>query len=296
MRIQNVVVGMDFSETSIAGARWVANQFEPDADVTLVHVVTPPERSVFAAPVLPSIELLVSAARQCAEDRMREVAASIAPRARSQIRMGKPHEQIVEAGQEAGANLIVIGPHDERHQRSRWLGATAERIVRTSTIPVLVTIDPPARRPRTLLVAVDSNRLTDAVLAWADHFAGAFDADVKLLHVWSDSLYAYVASMSNITTTDEGAAKRDFEKNIRNAATHWLEDLTARGFHGRRASAIVGHGRPASVTLEIAAASHADLIVMGRSGGPALFGSTLRTVLHHATCSVFVVTEPLAGL
>jgi nucleotide-binding universal stress UspA family protein len=39
---------------------------------------------------------------------------------------------------------------------------------------------------------------------------------------------------------------------------------------------------------------------MGRSGGlvmsPPPFGSTLRTVLHRAPCSVFVVAEPLAGL
>ena len=62
------------------------------------------------------------------------------------------------------------------------------------------------------------------------------------------------------------------------------------------AAAIVKHGPVADVTLEIAAATHADLIVMGRSGGltirPSPFGSTLRTVLHRTACSVSVTMRP----
>jgi nucleotide-binding universal stress UspA family protein len=196
--------------------------------------------------------------------------------------------------------VIIVGPHDDRHARSRWLGATAERIVRTSPIPVLVAVDPPPRPPQTLLVPVNESRLTGSILAWAGHFAESFDAEVKLLHVWSESLYAYVASMSHAESSDDLVAQRLVEQEIRDATTHWLADLTEAGFRGRRAAAIVRHGQVADVTLDIAAATHADLIVMGRSGGlvmsPPPFGSTLRTVLHRAPCSVFVVAEPLAGL
>ena len=103
--------------------------------------------------------------------------------------------------------MIVIGPHDDRHRRSRWLGATAERIVRTSATPVLVAIDPPSRAPRTLLVAVSESRLTESILAWASRLAATFDAEVKLLHVWSESLYAYVGSMAHVGSSDELAAQ-----------------------------------------------------------------------------------------
>jgi nucleotide-binding universal stress UspA family protein len=231
---------------------------------------------------------------------MRKAIASISPRAGFEIRFGKPHEQIVEAARARRAEVIIVGPHDDRHARSRWLGATAERIVRTSPIPVLVTVDPPPRPPQTLLVPVNESRLTGSILAWASQFAESFDAEVKLLHVWSESLYAYVASMSHAESSDELTAQRAVEQEIRDATTHWLADLTEAGFRGRRAAAIVRHGQVADVTLDIAAATHADLIVMGRSGGlvmsPPPFGSTLRTVLHRAPCSVFVVAEPLAGL
>ena len=48
MRIRSVVVGMDFSETSIVAARWAAEHFAPNADITLVHVVALPDRPAFA--------------------------------------------------------------------------------------------------------------------------------------------------------------------------------------------------------------------------------------------------------
>jgi nucleotide-binding universal stress UspA family protein len=291
---------MDFSETSIVAARWAVEHFAPNADITLVHVIDLPDRPAFAEELLPATDTIESVARRSAERHMRNAIASISPRAGFEIRFGKPHEQIVEAARARRAEVIIVGPHDDRHARSRWLGATAERIVRTSPIPVLVTVDPPPRPPQTLLVPVNESRLTGSILAWASQFAESFDAEVKLLHVWSESLYAYVASMSHAESSDELTAQRAVEQEIRDATTHWLADLTEAGFRGRRAAAIVRHGQVADVTLDIAAATHADLIVMGRSGGlvmsPPPFGSTLRTVLHRAPCSVFVVAEPLAGL
>jgi nucleotide-binding universal stress UspA family protein len=291
---------MDFSETSIVAARWAVEHFAPNADITLVHVIDLPDRPAFAEELLPATDTIESVARRSAERRMRDAIASISPRAGFEIRFGKPHEQIVEAARARRAEVIIVGPHDDRHARSRWLGATAERIVRTSPIPVLVAVEPPSRPPQTLLVPINESRLTASILAWASQFAESFDAEVKLLHVWSESLYAYVASMSHAESSDELTAQRAVEQEIRDATTHWLADLTEAGFRGRRAAAIVRHGQVADVTLDLAAATHADLIVMGRSGGlvmsPPPFGSTLRTVLHRAPCSVFVVAEPLAGL
>jgi nucleotide-binding universal stress UspA family protein len=291
---------MDFSETSIVAARWAVEHFAPNADITLVHVIDLPDRPAFAEALLPATDTIESVARRSAERQMRKAIASISPHAGFEIRFGKPHEQIVEAARARRAEVIIVGPHDDRHARSRWLGATAERIVRTSPIPVLVAVDPPPRPPQTLLVPINESRLTGSILAWASQFAESFDAEVKLLHVWSESLYAYVASMSHAESSDELTAQRAVEQEIRDATTHWLADLTEAGFRGRRAAAIVRHGQVADVTLDLAAATHADLIVMGRSGGlvmsPPPFGSTLRTVLHRAPCSVFVVAEPLAGL
>ncbi len=299
MQIGSLIVGMDFSHATIAGARWVSEHLAPGAEVTLVHVIDPPDRPGFIAGVLPSERDIESPAVQQAEEQMRELISTVFGSARSEVRVGKPHEQIVEAVKARRADAVVVGPHGARPRPYAWLGSTAERVVHASPVPVIVTINPPATRPRTLLVPVDEGRLTESILAWAGHLAKELDADVKLLHVWSDAIYNHVRSMARIGTSDAAAARREIDKEVHDAATHWLTDLAYTGFRGQRATAIVSHGNAGEVTLEMAATCNADLIVMGRSAGgtlvPALLGSTLRTVLHHATGPVFVVTQPVAG-
>ena len=54
------------------------------------------------------------------------------------IRTGSPHEQIVAAAKEAGADLIVIATHGYTGLKHLFLGSTAERVVRHAFCPVLV--------------------------------------------------------------------------------------------------------------------------------------------------------------
>jgi len=296
MRIESLIIGMDFSDPAIEGARWVVEHFAVNAAVTLVHVVGPPSRPGFIARVLPAAEPIDSLASEAADARLRDVIANVAPSATCEVRVGKPHEQIAAAARERRADLVVVGPHGDGAARRPWLGSTAERVVHCSPAPVLVTSDPPPGGVRRILVPIDENRLTDSILGWAAHLAQAFDAEVKLLHVWSEAIFEHVASMARVTTADRDEARREIVKDVDEAAAHWLADLAAAGFRGGRATAVVSHGKAGDVTLETAAAYRADLIVIGRNAGgpiaPALLGSTLRTVLHHARCPVFVVTEP----
>ena len=43
MELQRIVVGIDFSDASLAVARWVAKTLAPDAELLLVHVVPEPD-------------------------------------------------------------------------------------------------------------------------------------------------------------------------------------------------------------------------------------------------------------
>lgn len=65
--------------------------------------------------------------------------------ATSQIRVGVPHESIVNYASEHGVDLVVIGTHGESGLLSGLLGSTTDRVVRTASVPVLsVREDPEA--------------------------------------------------------------------------------------------------------------------------------------------------------
>lgn len=295
MASQSILVGIDFSECSIAAARWVTEFYSPECALTLVHVVPPPERPGFAQSRLP-FERIQAMALEDAAMRMRDAMATLPASTRTEIRVGTPHEIMRQLAAETGADLIAIGPHGVRPGTHSWLGTTAERIVRSSPVPVLVCANPPSARPRRILVPIDDFSLTETILAAARDLAERFDADVKLLHVWSDSVYGYVASMSRLTTRGAADAGHQLEKELNDAATHWLADYTAAGFQSGRVTATVTHGKPGAATLDMAAGVHAELIIMGRRGSglvaPTLLGSTLRTVLNGAPCPVLVVVPP----
>ena len=296
MRLDSIVIGLDFSAPAIKGAKWMAEHVAPTAELTLVHVIDPPSRPPFAAQLLPSPAEIESAARDFAETELRRLAAVLSKSVTHvEVRVGKPHEEIANVARERNADLIVIGPHGDRPRRSKFLGTTAERIVRTSVVPVLVATKPPDGAPQRFLVPVEDVSITPLVLESTRDLAERFDADVTLLHVWSNADYSHVASMAYATSSSDAQAKSEIDKDLHAAAVQWLDQLATTGMGRERVTALVTYGRAGETVVKIAESSTTDLIIMGARGSglvlPALLGSTVGTVLHEARCPVLVVPE-----
>ena len=296
MSFQRIIIGMDFSETAIAAAKWASTYFAPAAELVLVHVIEPADRPRFALHRLPSPDVVETAARDYAATRMQEVMTFLTPSvARREVRVGKPNAVISELAREVNADLIVVGPHGDRPRPSKFLGTAAERLVRSSTVPVLVATIPPASAPHNLLVAIDDSDNTPRVLEYARDLATAFDAEVTLLHVWSNAVYSHVASMSYATADSESEARAEIHRTLSEEGARWLRKLAATGLPERRVTAAVTYGKPGDAVVDMARAMAADLVVMGRQGSglvaPAILGSTVSTVLHGVRCPVLVVTE-----
>lgn len=65
-------------------------------------------------------------------------------------RVGRPHEQIVAAARELGADLLVIGRHGDEPSAQAWLGGVAQKVIGLADRPVLVSVRPspsPTDRP-----------------------------------------------------------------------------------------------------------------------------------------------------
>lgn len=301
MQLRRIVVGMDFSDTAIAAARWVASEFAPDAELAFVHVVDPPPRSRFGRASgtggTPAVAV-VDAAADFARHRLDEVTTFVTNRpAQRLVRVGHPHEGLIATARELDADLVVVGQHGERPRPWKPLGTTADRLVRGSPVPVLVVAAPPGHAPRELLAAVDDADISTCVLQWTRELAHAFDADVTLMHVLSNATYSHVTSMAHAhhAHSDE-AADAEVRHEMEEEGVRWIESLAREGFAEGRASAAVTFGDPADALLTMAGSVHTDLMILGRHGAgavaPALLGSTLGTVLAGAACPVLVVTCP----
>ena len=307
MNIERLLIAVDFSETALAAARYAVECFAPGAEVVLLHVIDPPTRPRFAKDKLPPEDLLEATAREFATTHMRELTGRLSnasspslspspsPSARLDIRVGKPFEVIASVAQEIHATIVVIGPHGDRPRPWQFLGTTADRIVRTSPLPVLVATAPTANPPRRILVPVDDDDIAAPTLKWTRTLADRFDADVNLLHVWSNAVYSHVASMSYAANRNEADARREIEKELRNAAEHWLNHLARTGIARDRVASTIAWGSAGDVVVETARTFGAELIILGRNGtgliSGALLGRTTDTVLHGARCPVLVVAD-----
>ncbi len=78
-------------------------------------------------------ELLLSMAREAAEAQ----GVSLA----TEVREGKPFEQIIACAQATGADLIVLGRHSGALTGRAWLGSTTQKVSGLAERPVLVAIE-----------------------------------------------------------------------------------------------------------------------------------------------------------
>ena len=86
-----------------------------------------------------------------AEDRLAKRARALASEGVStgwRRRVGVPHEEIVKAAAEERASYVVLGTHGRGGVGRFMLGSVADRVIRSSTCPVVVVRPRAVRRQR----------------------------------------------------------------------------------------------------------------------------------------------------
>ncbi|MCK6588757.1 MAG: universal stress protein [Polyangiaceae bacterium] len=109
-----------------------------NASLTLMHVWELPTY-VYAELTYAPIDLLTpveSAARAQLHEALAKLKKQV-PDAKAVLHGGFPPEEILRGVGDANADLIVMGTHGRRGLSHLLLGSVAERVVRTSPVPVL---------------------------------------------------------------------------------------------------------------------------------------------------------------
>ena len=74
-------------------------------------------------------------------------ALALGASAEGELRTGKPHQQLVDAARECGADLMAVARHGGDHLARAWMGGTAQKVIGLATCPVLVHVHNPHWMP-----------------------------------------------------------------------------------------------------------------------------------------------------
>ena len=296
MTVERVVVGIDFSPSSIDAAQWVSRHFAPNAELVLAHIISIPSAPPIVSSRYPQRELLVGTVREGAEKKLKEISLSLgANRVWLEIREGESVDSIIALATDFSASLIAAGTRGERTDRAPILGSTAEHLVRASAHPVLLVANPRPAPLRRILVPLEKPDHAPHALEWAGTLSRQYNAQVTTVHVSKGGLASgALAALSVVAGTPP------VDVHVPHAAgdetNQWLSSAVAAGIPREQVTSEVVDGEPVQAIIAAQERLDADLIVMSRRNvgnlRRAVLGSVVAGVLRDAPCPVLVVPEP----
>jgi nucleotide-binding universal stress UspA family protein len=180
------------------------------------------------------------------------------------------------------ADVLVLAPTRRAGAAGAVMGTTASRVLRTSSIPVLVLREPLAEHaPRRVLLPTDLSEHSARAVPLAAALAAA------LAHPQTPMLFPLFVTPSDVDTGPFALVSAEVEQ-AEAELDAFLAAIPAVTVQGT-----VRVGSPAHVILDVAREWDADLVVLGthgRRGLPRFFlGSVAETVLRKAPCSALVI-------
>lgn len=282
-----IVAATDFSSAaSRAVLRAALTARQLGAELHLVHVTVP-----FALYPGQDVGPADGASSQPLQGEQAEAAARVlreryAIRVRVVQRIGRPHHQIAEYADEAGACLVVVGSRGQSPLSRLLLGSTTWRLLRVCQHAVLVVRGEPIVPYGRVLAAVDFYPHSRAVIDWARRLAA--EEPLRLLH----ALEPLDESALRAQGLD-GAAIRQCHETRRAMAENLMADL--RAATPGEVESHIEPGYPPTRILESAAAWRSELVVLGRQGRGGLedylVGSVSKNVAQEAVCDVLLVRQ-----
>jgi len=275
-----VVVATDFSTGGKRAVERAARLLDPRTRVILVHVLPAKMRGQQEAVANANASLTEVASQ------LRAVAGGVAVDA--VLAFGEAYVEIVKLA-EGQSDLVVVGRHGTRRFRDLLLGTTAERVVRHTTLPVLVVHGSPKRPYARLLAALGqppetAQRSLDVGML----LLGAYVQERRAVHV-EDDLGDDALGRHGITQRDTDRARRARRADLAARLKTWLKTRYGGALHWRIG---ISMGEPRGCILRAAARNKPDLICLGTQGRTGLsrliVGSVAEAVLHGASCDVLI--------
>ncbi len=261
--------------------------------LTLLHMLPPLPlqtlRAMFERTPLETEQILVNAAKAELARRARPLGEKFHIEVTPVVKVGRVHLGIVAHADEVNADLVVVGGYGAHLVRELFLGATAEKVLRTSTRPMLIVKQEPLSPYKRLLVPVDFSPSSSRALDWG--MAIAAGAEINVAHVYevpNESTLRYASVEDKVVEGYHAVARHQ----ARDAMSAFLKDRRPAETDFQRH---ILHGHPAAGIRDLTEELRPDLIVMGKHGQSEieklLLGSVTRHMLFETHCDMLVAME-----
>ena len=275
--LEKIICATDFTEPSAVAVRYAASLARATrASLDLIHAWD--FVSELPADDRASMrQTVIAGSRDACRARLDDVARGLAVpgvKASAALIEGVPEAAIPEYATNRGADVLVVGTHASSGLAHALLGSVAERVLRTSSVPVLVV---PANvsvsetatfSPKQILVPTDLTPGSGEALRFAIQLAAG--ARVATLHVWDVPPYFF----------EGGEAIKATEKRVPEHVEEWMDEV----FDEEEPSveSIVRRGEPSEVLAAVCAERDPDLIVMATAGRAGIAHFMLGSVTERA--------------
>jgi nucleotide-binding universal stress UspA family protein len=286
IRLQRIVIGVDFSEPSIAAAEWTVKHFAPGAEHFLAHAVDiPASGELFGR--FPRRAEVVGRMSEDALNRLRQMREEWSvPELRLDVHESTPCEALSDLATYTVADLIVVGEHTHLHEAALSEKSTAENVLKSTQVPILLARGMRPHAPRRILAAVHDARDTPEVLRWSRLLADLHDARVTACHVFHQVSNGVAHLVAGTT------AIRAMQAQIQHSVTWLSAQLHEAGFAPGEADMEVLAGDYADELLASQRRGDFDLMVIGSRRLSrvmrAIVGNTGVKLIRRADCPVLI--------
>jgi nucleotide-binding universal stress UspA family protein len=280
----NVVAATDFSDGGRHAVERAARlPMTRGTTLTLLHVVPPQPASATAR--------AEAAAREALARAVESSRAVVSPgvEVRAALSSGEPFEEIAQRAAAARAELVVVGRHGEHRWPRGILGSTADRLLRTTPIGVLVAAAEAGARYRRPMIAVDCEGTAAAAIELLAHVLTPDVRGALAVHVLDDC-------SPDVLSATYGRGEVEVARH------HVASEKRARTILEQALDALCGSeldcelrcvdGRPAPAIVELARSENADLVVVGTHGrtglGRLVIGSVAAGVIRDCEVDTLV--------
>jgi nucleotide-binding universal stress UspA family protein len=289
----SVLCPVDFSDASRGALRYAARLAEfLKAELTVVTVTDPllTEAAEFSGAVAQLPEAVRKELYRFCEDTFEH--AVTCEGIRFEVVTGKPAVEILRLAHDRPADVIVMSTHGLTGVRKLFFGSTTERVLRETTVPILLTpahdqgptrFDDIRRAVRRVLVPVDLTAATIDQVSAARDVAAVLDVPVVLAYVVEPVRFA-VSGPLHLPNVD-------VERRFR--AEKGLAELVSNIPPNLRPEALVAYGDPAEEIAKVARDRDVGLIVIGLHAS-SLLGPRMGSVTYRVLCltSTLVLALP----